>query len=123
MRVVHVHRIRGIGGSERHLLTLLPALAERGAEPLFVGLDDPAWDPADFYGALRVPAVRIPAPRDLDPLLPAESCIAAGNGVLEVLAQGEQRCCAGLTGSAAASVRAASIWRAQAAHSWTCASA
>ena len=30
MRVVHVHRIRGIGGSERHLLTLLPALAERG---------------------------------------------------------------------------------------------
>ena len=32
MRVVHVHRIRGIGGSERHLLTLLPALAERGID-------------------------------------------------------------------------------------------
>jgi glycosyltransferase involved in cell wall biosynthesis len=61
--------MRGIGGSERHLLTLLPALAERGLEPVLVGLDDPAWDPADFYGALRVPAVRIPAPRDLDPLL------------------------------------------------------
>ena len=29
MKVVHVHRMRGIGGSERHLLTLLPAL--RGA--------------------------------------------------------------------------------------------
>lgn len=69
MRVVHVHRMRGIGGSERHLLTLLPALAERGVEPVFVGLDDPAWDPADFYRALRVPAVRIRAPRDLDPLL------------------------------------------------------
>ena len=26
MRVAHVHRIRGIGGSERHLLTLLPAV-------------------------------------------------------------------------------------------------
>jgi glycosyltransferase involved in cell wall biosynthesis len=64
-----VHRIRGVGGSERHLLTLLPALAERGIEPLFVGLDDPAWDAADFYGALRVPAVRVPSPRDLDPLL------------------------------------------------------
>jgi len=69
VRVAHVHRIRGIGGSERHLLTLLPALAERGLEPVFVGLDDPAWDAADFYGALAVLAVRIPSPRDLDPLL------------------------------------------------------
>jgi len=69
VNVAHVHRMRGIGGSERHLLTLLPALAERGVEPVFVGLDDPAWDPTDFYEALTVPAVRIPAPRDLDPLL------------------------------------------------------
>jgi glycosyltransferase involved in cell wall biosynthesis len=69
MRVMHVHRIRGIGGSERHLLTLLPALAERGVEPVLVGLDDPAWEAADFYGALRVPAVRIRSSRDLDPLL------------------------------------------------------
>jgi glycosyltransferase involved in cell wall biosynthesis len=61
--------MRGIGGSERHLLTLLPALAERGIEPIFVGLDDPASDPRDFYEALSVPAVRIPAPRDLDPVL------------------------------------------------------
>jgi glycosyltransferase involved in cell wall biosynthesis len=61
--------MRGIGGSERHLLTLLPALAERGIDPVFVGLDDPAWDASDFYDALRVPAVRIPAPRDIDPLL------------------------------------------------------
>jgi glycosyltransferase involved in cell wall biosynthesis len=69
VKVAHVHRMRGIGGSERHLLTLLPALAARGVEPVFLGLDDPAWDPADFYDALTVPAVRIPAPRDLDPLL------------------------------------------------------
>lgn len=61
--------MRGIGGSERHLLTLLPALAARGIDPIFVGLDDPAWNPADFYGALTVPAVRIPAPRDVDPVL------------------------------------------------------
>jgi glycosyltransferase involved in cell wall biosynthesis len=69
LRVVHVHRIRGIGGSERHLLTLLPALAERGVDIAFVGLDDPAWSGADFYGALRVPALRLSAGRDLDPLL------------------------------------------------------
>ena len=69
MRVAHVHRMRGIGGSERHLLTLLPALADRGVEPVFIGLDDPAWDPSNFYDALTVPAVRIPAPRDLDPFL------------------------------------------------------
>ena len=36
MRVVHVHRIGGIGGSERHLLTLLPALAARGVQVSFV---------------------------------------------------------------------------------------
>jgi glycosyltransferase involved in cell wall biosynthesis len=51
--------MRGIGGSERHLLTLLPALAERGVDVVFVGLDDPQWSPTDFYGALRVPAVRL----------------------------------------------------------------
>jgi glycosyltransferase involved in cell wall biosynthesis len=61
--------MRGIGGSERHLLALLPALAERGIDPVFIGLDDPEWQADDFYGALRVPAVRIPAPRDVDPLL------------------------------------------------------
>jgi glycosyltransferase involved in cell wall biosynthesis len=69
MRVAHLHRMRGIGGSERHLLALLPALAERGIDPVFVGLDDPAWQADDFYDALRVPAVRIPAARDVDPLL------------------------------------------------------
>jgi glycosyltransferase involved in cell wall biosynthesis len=69
VRVVHVHRIRGIGGSERHLLALLPALAELGADPVLVGLDDPRSDPEPFYRALRVPAVRLANPRDLDPLL------------------------------------------------------
>jgi glycosyltransferase involved in cell wall biosynthesis len=69
MRVVHVHRVRGIGGSERHVLTLLPALAALGVEPAFIGLDDPAWDPSDFYGELDVPHVRVRAPRDADPLL------------------------------------------------------
>lgn len=67
MRALHIHRIGGIGGSERHLLTLLPALAERGIDPVFVGLDNPAGRPDDFYDALDVPFLRVAAPHDLDP--------------------------------------------------------
>jgi glycosyltransferase involved in cell wall biosynthesis len=69
MKVLHVHRIGGIGGSERHLLTLLPALAERGVDVRFLGLDDPSRAPDPFYEQLSVPFQRIPAPRDLDPAL------------------------------------------------------
>jgi glycosyltransferase involved in cell wall biosynthesis len=69
VRVVHLHRIRGIGGSERHLLTLLPALSERGIEPVFLGLDDPGWAVEPFYRELGVESVRLPCPRDIDPLL------------------------------------------------------
>jgi glycosyltransferase involved in cell wall biosynthesis len=69
VKVLHVHRIGGIGGSERHLLTLLPALAERGVDVRFLGLDDTSRAPDPFYEALTVPFVRIPAPRDIDPRL------------------------------------------------------
>jgi glycosyltransferase involved in cell wall biosynthesis len=69
VKVLHVHRIGGIGGSERHLLTLLPALAERGVDIRFLGLDDPARAPDPFYEQLSVPFERIPSPRDLDPIL------------------------------------------------------
>ncbi len=71
MRVVHVHRIAGIGGSERHLLTLLPALARLGAEPFFLGLDG-GGEPEPFYRGLDragVPSFRLPAPSDADPRL------------------------------------------------------
>ena len=69
MKVLHVHRIGGIGGSERHLLTLLPALRERGVDVSFLGLDDPSRAPNPFYEALDVPYERLRAPRDLDPAL------------------------------------------------------
>jgi glycosyltransferase involved in cell wall biosynthesis len=69
VKVVHVHRIRGIGGSERHLLTLLPALRERGVDVSFIGLDDPAGVLEPFYAELAVPFERVSAPRDLDPML------------------------------------------------------
>jgi glycosyltransferase involved in cell wall biosynthesis len=49
---LHVHKLTGVGGSERHLLTLLPALRERGVDARFVGLDVPGSDAPRFYAAL-----------------------------------------------------------------------
>ena len=69
MRVLHVHRIGGIGGSERHLLTLLPALAARGLDVRFLGLDDPSRAPDPFYEELAVPYERTAAARDVDATL------------------------------------------------------
>jgi glycosyltransferase involved in cell wall biosynthesis len=69
VKILHVHRIGGIGGSERHLLTLLPALAAHGVDVRFLGLDDTTRAPDPFYEALTVPYVRVPAPRDIDPRL------------------------------------------------------
>jgi glycosyltransferase involved in cell wall biosynthesis len=69
VKVVHVHRIGGIGGSERHLLTLLPALAERGVDVRLLGLDDQSRAPDPFYDGLTVPYERVPAPRDVDAAL------------------------------------------------------
>jgi glycosyltransferase involved in cell wall biosynthesis len=80
MHVVHVHRIRGVSGSERHLLTLLPALQERGVDASFVGLDDPAGDNMPFYSELAAVGVRharVRAGHDLDPLLPSRLAHAA----------------------------------------------
>jgi glycosyltransferase involved in cell wall biosynthesis len=80
MRALHVHRIGGIGGSERHLLTLLPALRERGVDARFLGLDDPALAPGPFYEALAaagVPYERLPCPRDLDLRLAVDVARAA----------------------------------------------
>lgn len=71
-RAVHVHRISGIGGSERHLLTLLPALRAQEIEPTFVGLDDTAGALDPFYAELArvgVPYARVASSRDIDPLL------------------------------------------------------
>lgn len=70
MKVLHVHRIGGIGGSERHLVELLPALRTRGVDARFLGLDDTSGAPEPFYAALAerdVPFERLPCPRDVDP--------------------------------------------------------
>ncbi len=74
MKVLHVQRIGGIGGSERHVLELLPALRARGIDASFLGLDDTNAAPQPFYDALaerEVPFERLPCPRDLAPRLAA----------------------------------------------------
>ena len=79
MRVVHLQRIGGIGGSERHVLELLPALRERGHDARFIGLDDTRNAPDAFYEALaarEVPFERLACPRDVDPRL-ARQVVAA----------------------------------------------
>src|SRR5919204_20259 len=90
MKVAHVHRIRGIGGSERHLLTLLPALAARGVEPVMVGLDDPAGECEPFYGALVVLCVcRLEPQKGVD--LAVRALASVADAVLVVLGEGPER--------------------------------
>jgi len=70
VRVLHVHKLTGIGGSERHLLTLLPALRERGVDAQFVGLDAEGSDAPRFYAELDelgVPSVHVRCRGDVSP--------------------------------------------------------
>jgi glycosyltransferase involved in cell wall biosynthesis len=52
VKVLHVHKLTGVSGSEGHLLALLPALRERGVDARFLGLDVPGSDAKRFYEAL-----------------------------------------------------------------------
>jgi glycosyltransferase involved in cell wall biosynthesis len=80
MRVLHVHKIRGVGGSERHLLALLPALRERGVDARFLGLDVSGSDAPRFYAELEaagVPHTHVRCGLDVDPRLAAAVVRAA----------------------------------------------
>ena len=70
MRVLHIHKITGVGGSERHLLTLLPALRERGVDARVLGLDVDGTDAPRFYrelDAAGVPARHVRCTTDVSP--------------------------------------------------------
>jgi glycosyltransferase involved in cell wall biosynthesis len=69
VRVLHIQKVRGIGGSERHLLTLLPALARAGMDVRMCALV--AGDGDAFVAGMQaagVETVAIPAGPDLNPL-------------------------------------------------------
>ena len=75
MRILHLHKITGISGSERHLLSLLPALRERGVDARFLGLDVPDTDAARFYSELAaagVPFEQVRCTLDANPRMAVE---------------------------------------------------
>lgn len=70
MKVLHIQKVSGIGGAERHLLTLLPALAQKAVDPVLCVLDAPGAEP--FKAMVRdagIPLVTLPAGPDLNPSL------------------------------------------------------
>ena len=72
MKVLHLHKLTGVSGSEGHLLALLPALRERGVDARFLGLDVPGSDAPRFYEALDelgVPYRRVRCGADVSPRL------------------------------------------------------
>jgi glycosyltransferase involved in cell wall biosynthesis len=71
LRVLHLTKVRGIGGAEQHLLQLLPALRERGVDARFLSLDAGA-DAGRFHRALDdagVPWTRVACGADVSPRL------------------------------------------------------
>jgi glycosyltransferase involved in cell wall biosynthesis len=69
MRILHIQKVKGIGGSERHLLTLLPALSAAGDDVRLVVLA-PGEEEGRFLSAARdagVETVTISVGNDLDP--------------------------------------------------------
>jgi glycosyltransferase involved in cell wall biosynthesis len=73
LKVLHLTKVRGIGGAEQHLLALLPALRARGIDATFLSLDA-GVDADRFHGALDdrdIPWRRVPCGFDVSPRLAA----------------------------------------------------
>lgn len=71
-RVLHVQKVRGIAGSERHLLLLLGGLVERGWDVSMAVLEEPRRPVDDYIQALEQAGVRphrFTLRADIDPLL------------------------------------------------------
>jgi glycosyltransferase involved in cell wall biosynthesis len=69
LRVLHLHKLRGVSGSENHLLALLPALRAAGVDARFLGLDVPGTSEG-FYARLDelgVPHARVRCGADVSP--------------------------------------------------------
>jgi glycosyltransferase involved in cell wall biosynthesis len=70
VKVLHVQKVAGIGGSERHLLSLLPALAGAGLDVrMLMAATDEANRFAEAAGARGIPLRVVPAGPHLNPAL------------------------------------------------------
>ena len=70
-KVLHVQKVAGISGSEAHLLSLLPRLAERGWDVRLLMLHEHepgAWDFAREFEFRGVHLDAIPISGDVDPV-------------------------------------------------------
>jgi glycosyltransferase involved in cell wall biosynthesis len=70
MKVLHVHKLKGVSGSEGHLLALLPALRSAGVDARFVGLDVAGSEAPRFYerlDELGVPYRQVRCGQDVSP--------------------------------------------------------
>ncbi|MGB4675487.1 MAG: hypothetical protein WBH90_02075, partial [Aggregatilineales bacterium] len=70
MRAVHISKVKGIAGSEQHLLMLLPGLAAHGVEVSMLVLEEADGSAGEFCEALAergIPARRVPIRGHLDP--------------------------------------------------------
>jgi glycosyltransferase involved in cell wall biosynthesis len=71
VRVLHLHKVAGISGSEAHLLALLPRLRERGWDVRLLMLHEHepgAWEFARELRRRGVPLDEIPLAADVDPV-------------------------------------------------------
>jgi len=59
MKILHVFKITGISGSENHLLTLLPRLAERDLEVVVILMVEPGNPVTEFSQVLEKSGIRI----------------------------------------------------------------
>ncbi len=69
MRVLHLVKATGVAGAERHLLSLLPGLRERGCDPRLLVLVDPRKPVDAFLEEIRsrgIPAQSLRIAGDLD---------------------------------------------------------
>lgn len=59
MRIVHIAKVKGIAGAERHLITLLPALRASGFDVRMLVLEDPRVPATAFREALAQDGIAV----------------------------------------------------------------